>query len=159
MGRQVMDGYSHEGAISADGKLVAVSPAIDPVTKQQDGIKLFHAPDWIETITIPLPSTQHTGYGHKFIDRGRKLLGSVMKNPDAVARFRREIEAAGRLDHPHIVRTLDADEADGKHFLVMELLAGQDLAKHVREHGPPPQPLGREREVRKVINDLRAPRR
>jgi WD40 repeat protein/tRNA A-37 threonylcarbamoyl transferase component Bud32 len=61
-----------------------------------------------------------------------------LKNPVAVSRFRREIEAAGRLDHPHIVRTSDADEADGHHFLVMEWLAGQDLAKEVRERGPLP---------------------
>jgi WD40 repeat protein/tRNA A-37 threonylcarbamoyl transferase component Bud32 len=61
-----------------------------------------------------------------------------LKDAQAVSRFRREIEAAGRLDHPHIVRTSDADEADGQHFLVMEWLAGQDLAKYVREHGPLP---------------------
>ena len=58
-----------------------------------------------------------------------------LKDPQAVNRFRREIEAAGRLDHPHIVRTSDADEADGQHFLVMEWLAGHDLAKYVRERG------------------------
>lgn len=61
-----------------------------------------------------------------------------LKDPQAVSRFRREIEAAGRLDHPHIVRTSDADAADGQHFLVMEWLAGQDLAKYVRERGPLP---------------------
>jgi len=61
-----------------------------------------------------------------------------LKDPQAVSRFRREIEAAGRLDHPHIVRTSDADQADGQHFLVMEWLAGQDLAKYVRKRGPLP---------------------
>ncbi len=59
-----------------------------------------------------------------------------LTDPRAVTRFRREIEAAGRLDHPHIVRTSDADEADGQHFLVMEWLGGQDLYKYVCEQGP-----------------------
>ncbi len=61
-----------------------------------------------------------------------------LKNADAIARFRREREAAGRLDHPNIVRAFDADEANGQHFLVMEWLAGQDLTAYVREHGPLP---------------------
>lgn len=61
-----------------------------------------------------------------------------LKDAASVSRFRREIEAAGRLDHPHIVRTSDADEANGQHFLVMEWLPGQDLARHVRENGPLP---------------------
>ncbi len=59
----------------------------------------------------------------------------------AVARFRREIEAAGRLDHPNIVRASDAGEARGEHFLVMEWLAGRDLARLVRDEGPLPVAL------------------
>ncbi|MBI2808871.1 MAG: protein kinase [Planctomycetes bacterium] len=66
------------------------------------------------------------------------LPASRLKDAQAVARFRREIEAAGRLDHPHIVRTHDADEADGQHFLVMEWLAGEDLHHLVRRVGPLP---------------------
>lgn len=53
-------------------------------------------------------------------------------------RFRREIEALARLDHPHIVRALDADEADGLHFLVMEYVEGETLAGRVKRTGPLP---------------------
>jgi len=51
-----------------------------------------------------------------------------------LARFQREIEALGRLglDHPNLVRAYDAGEIDGVHFLVMELLQGQDLAQALR---------------------------
>jgi hypothetical protein len=59
-------------------------------------------------------------------------------NPNAVARFRREIEAAGQLDHPNIVRASDADEASGTHFLVMEWVDGTDLARLVARRGPLP---------------------
>jgi serine/threonine protein kinase len=47
---------------------------------------------------------------------------------EAVRRFEREIEAGGRLSHPNIVTASDAGEADGRHFLVMELLDGVDLS-------------------------------
>ena len=44
----------------------------------------------------------------------------VLGNPDAVARFVREIQLAAALDHPHIVRAYDADRVGKTYFLVME---------------------------------------
>src|SRR5262249_32182867 len=52
----------------------------------------------------------------------------------AVARFRREMKAVGKLDHPNIVRATDAGEVDGVHFLVMEFVAGETLARLVQTH-------------------------
>lgn len=57
------------------------------------------------------------------------LAPDVIQNTDAVERFRREMRAVGRLDHPHIVRALHADEHDGMHFLVLEFIDGLDLGK------------------------------
>ena len=51
-------------------------------------------------------------------------------------RFRREVEAAGRLKHPNLVAALDADEDRGVHFLVMDYVEGRDLDRVVRERGP-----------------------
>ena len=59
-------------------------------------------------------------------------LGSV----EAVAQFEREMEAVGRLDHPHIVRAMDAREVGGVHFLVMEYVDGLDLAEIIQRMGP-----------------------
>jgi len=56
----------------------------------------------------------------------------------AVSRFEREMEAIGRLNHNNIVRATDAGEADGVHYLVMELIDGIDLARLVRLTGPLP---------------------
>jgi hypothetical protein len=55
-----------------------------------------------------------------------------------VKRFQREAKAAARLTHPNIVAAYDADEAAGLHFLVMEYVAGMDLASLVRRDGPLP---------------------
>jgi serine/threonine protein kinase len=54
----------------------------------------------------------------------------------AHARFRREIQALGRLDHPNIVRATDAGECDGQPFLVMDHVEGIDLSSLVRRVGP-----------------------
>ena len=56
----------------------------------------------------------------------------------SISRFEREMEAIGRLNHNHIVRATDAGEADGVHYLVMELIDGVDLARLVRHCGPLP---------------------
>jgi len=42
-----------------------------------------------------------------------------MRDAQAVARFEREMRAVGKLDHPHIVRAMDAGEVNGTRFLVM----------------------------------------
>jgi serine/threonine protein kinase len=59
-----------------------------------------------------------------------------LSDPAAIARFHREMEAVGRLDHQNIVRAHDAGECDGRHFLITELLDGVNFSQLVRRHGP-----------------------
>jgi serine/threonine protein kinase/formylglycine-generating enzyme required for sulfatase activity len=54
----------------------------------------------------------------------------------AVARFEREMRAVGKLNHPNIVAATDAGEVKGAPYLVMEFVAGIDLTRLVRRHGP-----------------------
>ncbi len=54
----------------------------------------------------------------------------------AVRRFVRELRAVARLDHPLIVRAFDAGSDDGKHYLAMEYVEGEDLSRTVASHGP-----------------------
>ncbi len=61
---------------------------------------------------------------------------SFARDRTALARFKREVEAAGKLNHPNIVAALDADEDRGVHFLVMEYVEGRDLDRVVRGRGP-----------------------
>jgi serine/threonine protein kinase/WD40 repeat protein len=60
------------------------------------------------------------------------------KDEQSVARFEREMRAVGKLDHPNIVRAMDAGEADGQHFLVMEYVKGSDLSQLVKANGSLP---------------------
>jgi eukaryotic-like serine/threonine-protein kinase len=50
-------------------------------------------------------------------------------------RFRREMTAAVRLDHPNIVRTVDVGEKNGVLYFAMEYLQGIDLQKLVKQRG------------------------
>lgn len=53
----------------------------------------------------------------------------LIQSESALARFRREIHAVAALNHPNIVAALDADSAGDDHFLVMEYVESQDLAR------------------------------
>jgi len=46
---------------------------------------------------------------------------------EVLARFRREAQAAGRLNHPNVVAIYDFDEDDGTSFIAMEYVEGRDL--------------------------------
>ncbi|MFO1002752.1 MAG: serine/threonine-protein kinase [Planctomycetaceae bacterium] len=63
------------------------------------------------------------------------MSASIVKTPDALKRFHREVEAAAKLRHPNVVATDDADEAKGTHFLVMEYVEGADLSALVKKQG------------------------
>ncbi|MCA9012655.1 MAG: protein kinase, partial [Planctomycetaceae bacterium] len=52
-----------------------------------------------------------------------------------LTRFNREMKAAGKLHHPHIVTAHDAGDVDGAHFLVMEFVDGVDLSTLVKRRG------------------------
>ncbi len=68
----------------------------------------------------------------KLLHPGRAVL------PVFVARFEREAEILGRLEHPNVVAVTDfGSERDGEvPYLVMELLEGATLAQRLRADGP-----------------------
>ena len=55
------------------------------------------------------------------------LPASKARDPDILARFKREGRLLTQLDHPNIVRAFQVGESEGKHYLALEYLDGETL--------------------------------
>jgi len=62
---------------------------------------------------------------------------SVAKNPEHLARFRREAQLLAALNHPSVAAIYGIEDANGSHALVMELVEGPTLADRIAR-GPIP---------------------
>src|SRR4051794_6473209 len=68
-----------------------------------------------------------------------KILESkYVANPRSLARFHREMQLVGRLDHPNVVRAFDADRVGEHYFIAMEYTPGQTLQALLEERGALP---------------------
>jgi len=64
------------------------------------------------------------------------LHGNVAENENAVARFEREAQAAGRIGNDHILEVFDFGSlADGSRYMVCEYLEGETLASRMTREG------------------------
>ena len=59
----------------------------------------------------------------------------LAENEERRARFKREAKAIAALNHPNIVHVYSVEEADGVHFITMELVKGKTLAELLPKKG------------------------
>ncbi len=59
----------------------------------------------------------------------KRILPHLQDDPDLVRLFISEARLAARLHHPNVVQVFDFGQLDGQHFIVMERIAGKNLAE------------------------------
>src|SRR5688572_25833117 len=83
---------------------------------------------------------RHGAGGFEWFVAVKRMLPHLTTEKMFVDQFLKEARIAKTLRHPNVVKVEDFGEADGGYYLVMELVAGRDLA-HVadraRQHGAP----------------------
>src|SRR6187399_496070 len=75
------------------------------------------------------------------------VLESVVADAERAARFRREAQVLAALNHPNIATLFGMEEADGRHFLAMEFVDGEDVSQRIARGAIPPAealPLARQ---------------
>jgi serine/threonine protein kinase len=60
---------------------------------------------------------------------------ALAEDPVRRERFHAEVRIARQVSHPDISRVYDIDELDGRHFLTMEYIDGEDLASLLKRIG------------------------
>lgn len=70
------------------------------------------------------------------------LPADLEQHPDRLARFHNEVRVARQVSHPNVCRVYDIGEVDGRHFLSMEYVDGDDLSSLLRRIGHLPRDKG-----------------
>lgn len=104
--------YQLKKALNGRGADLFVGPfvVLDKVGEGGMG-KVFRARDTRDGLTVAL----------------KVVRAALLTNPVVRGRYEREVQATSKLDHPNIVRTLDAGATDGKFYMAMEFVDGIDL--------------------------------
>ena len=63
----------------------------------------------------------------------------LLSDGAALARFHREVRVARQVSHKNVCRVYDIGEVDGRHFLSMEFIKGEELSSFTRRIGRLPQ--------------------
>jgi serine/threonine-protein kinase len=67
---------------------------------------------------------------------------AVHRDPARLERFLAEVRIARQISHPNVCRVYDVGEVDGRHYLSMEFVDGEDLAALLRRIGRLPPDKG-----------------
>jgi hypothetical protein len=64
---------------------------------------------------------------------------AVEQDPERLERFINEVRLSLRVTHPNVCRVFDVAQADGRHYLSMEYVDGEDLSSLLRRIGHLPE--------------------
>jgi len=64
----------------------------------------------------------------------KQMLAQYASDKDSIGRFLRETEILKQLDHPNIIRIIDAGEVNGCPYYAMELITGTALDRELKDH-------------------------
>src|SRR6266700_5537770 len=100
----------------AEGHVLAGRYRIDDILGSGGMAEVYRATDQVlrRQVAVKILSPALSG-DHRFVER-----------------FRREAQAAARLNHPNVVRVFDSGSDEGLRFLVMELVEGRTFADLLR---------------------------
>ncbi|MDY7232078.1 serine/threonine-protein kinase [Hyalangium rubrum] len=79
----------------------------------------------------------------------------AVSTPDSLARFEREAKVAGKVNHPAMTHVIDFGVEQGTPYIVMEFVAGKELADIIEREGPMP-PRRAVAVMRQIVSLLRA---
>src|SRR4051812_43043359 len=68
------------------------------------------------------------------------ILPHLAEDEDFLSMFQAEVRLVGLLDHRNLINTLEQAEINGRHYLAMQYVQGDDvrrLDKHARTQGRP----------------------
>ncbi len=81
----------------------------------------------------------------------KMLAPALLKGKETLERFRREARAAARLQHPNIVTIFEVGEVEGKHYIAMEYVKGQELGEAFHD----PDHFTLEQKIRMMVDVCR----
>jgi serine/threonine protein kinase len=82
--------------------------------------------------------------------------GSDQERQEVLLRFKTEAQLLAKLHHPNIPRVMDYFSEGGGHYLVMDLIAGEDLERYLSQKGKPGLPAAEVKEIAGKILDVLA---
>ena len=63
------------------------------------------------------------------------LRPDLARDRDYITRFRREAKAAAKLNQPNIIQIYEVGEDESRHYIVQELISGQNLKEYLDRNG------------------------
>jgi len=114
---------------------MAKNPQDDDTAPFEGPVEFFQAvdppPDCGRYAILEFVGEGGVGMVYRAIDRQLKRTVALKflrsRDPSEVGRFQREARAQARIDHEHVCRIFDVGEIDGRGFLAMQYINGQNL--------------------------------